>query len=176
MENGYFVSGGQDKNLLIYNPEYHKIMDIKGKDWTSSILELKTKTKSEISKRDIEFISCTKKYINLVKIDIERSEAKIIKNNYFRINCSSTCLEVCKNNHIICSSDGVFFFGDLFNKIIQSNANKIINGAYKGGIKISRNIFALTSNKILNGGENKLVFFNSNSRTHSLLRILQSNS
>ena len=164
MENGYFVSGGKDKNLLIYNPDYSKIMDIKNKDWTSSIFELKTKAKSEIDKKDFEFISCTKKNIYLVKIDGERFESKIIKNNVFSLNCPSICLEVFKNNHLICGNDGIYYFSDLFSKIIVSKSNKIINGAYKGGIKISRNIFAFSSNKILKGGENKLIFFNSNSR------------
>ena len=164
MENGYFVSGGKDKNLLIYNPDYSKIMDIKNKDWTSSIFELKTKAKSEIDKKDFEFISCTKKSIYLVKIDGERFESKIIKNYEFRINCPSTCLEVFKNNHLICGNDGIYYFSDLFSKIIVTKSNKIINGAYKGGVKISRNIFAFSSNKILKGGENKLIFFNSNSR------------
>ena len=74
--------------------------------------------------------------------------------------------ELKPKKYIICNANGIYFASDIF-----SNSNLLINNPYKlyekdyrGGIKINDYIIAITSNRCLKNGENKLVFFSSKSQ------------
>ena len=161
LKNGYFISGG-DKKLFVYNEKYHQVIDINMKNYISNVTEIKTIEKTERSRREIKLIICAKGETPLLIINTEKNEYKI-KNN--KSNVSTTfCLEIKKNSYLALRENEVYVISDLFNKIIASNRNKLFDGTYKGAIKLSKNIFALSSNKILKNGENKLKFYNSNSK------------
>ena len=161
LRNGYFISGG-DKTLLIYNQNYYQIMNIENKQLISSVTEIKTEVKIEKNKDEIELITCEKGQMLLITLNTEKNDYKI-KKHILPYSSISTCLEIKKNCHILLGEREVYHASDLFSKIIGSKINKIFEGTYKGVIKISRNIFVFSSNKILKHGENVLKFYNSNS-------------
>ena len=69
-----------------------------------------------------------------------------------------------KGTFILCSENGII----IYNKSIFSNKPELTiineNPSYKGGIRINENLVALTSNKILSKGEDKLVIYNINTK------------
>ena len=160
LKNGYFVSGG-DKRLLIYSQNYYQVMEINNKKVISSICEIKNTQNTERSRNEIELIICSKEQIGLIALNTIKNDYKTRK--YTLTNLStSVCLEVKRNNHILLGENRVYLASDLFSKIIATKIDKIFEGTYKGIIKISKNIYALSSNKILKHGEDNLIFFNSN--------------
>ena len=162
LRNGYFISGG-DKHLLIYNQNYYQVMDIENKKVISNITEVKTEIKTEKTKNEIQIIVCSKDSMHLIALNTEKDDYKI-KKYILPFMPTYACLEIKKNSHIILGEQKVYHGSDLYSKIISSKMNIIINGSYKGVIKLNRNMFALTSNKVLKHGENILNFYNSNSQ------------
>ena len=71
------------------------------------------------------------------------------------------------NDCIIVNEKGIIQKSDLFNKITQMKAFEIINKNFVGGIQISENIFAFTSNKTLSNGEDKIIIYNSLSKKYT---------
>ena len=138
-------------------------MDINNKQLISNICEIKSEVKTEKSRKEIELIACTKEYMALITLNTENDN---YRNKKYTLSClsASVCLEIKKNNHILLGENRVYHACDLFSKIIRTKTDEILAGTFKGAIKISRNIFALTSNEILKHGENNLIFYNSNCR------------
>ena len=72
-----------------------------------------------------------------------------------------------KDKVILCSENGIIIYNNSFfaNKpeltIINENPSY---KSYKGGIRINENLVALTSNKILSNGEDKLIIYNINTK------------
>ena len=80
-------------------------------------------------------------------------------------NNSISLIQHCRNlfelnsgNYIICTDNGIYYCSDNFNHYI------IDEKAFRGGIKINDDLIAITSNYILSNGENKLIFYSSNSQ------------
>ena len=72
--------------------------------------------------------------------------------------------ELESKNDIICNVNGIYYISDIFNHVLKINLSKLYGKDYRGGIKITDNIIAITSNRVLPNGENKLVFFSSYSK------------
>ena len=66
------------------------------------------------------------------------------------------------NNYIICGKNEVYLMIFSLNNFLDIEKNLIYKKSYRGGIKINNEIIALTSNRILSNGENKLIFYNIN--------------
>ena len=63
-------------------------------------------------------------------------------------------------NYTIYNENGIYYASNIFNPISNDNiCQRLSEKAYRGGIKITDDIIAITSNRILSKGENKLVFF-----------------
>ena len=66
------------------------------------------------------------------------------------------------NNYIIYDKKGIFSGINIFNdKLLNHQYNELSKMIAYGGIKITDDILAITSNQVLSKGENKLIFFNS---------------
>ena len=163
LNNSYFISSGADSKLILYNEDYKKIMEIKNKDWVTDVCEHITSDKSRKSKEEINLISCSKNELFLITINKENRESKINKCYIDNIS-SKVCLEIRKNNHLIFGNKGVYFVYDLLSRIINSKSYQIFNQICSGIIRLNDHLFALSSNKILSGGEDKLIIYNSNSQ------------
>ena len=67
------------------------------------------------------------------------------------------------SNCVILSQKGLFHYIDLFiNKTVKQN--KVSDEVFIGSIRITENILALTSNSIIPGGNDKLLFYNIKSK------------
>ena len=166
INNGYLVSGGGDKNLFLYNKEYQKILEIVNEDLVSSVLEIENDDNTKFSNEYIELLACTKKGIKLITIDKEEFDLNISELKECYISSPNFCLPINKfnNNYLITEFNGIYFASDLLSRILNSKIYKQNDIAYKGGIIINEAIVALTSNKIVNGGQNQLSFYNTYSK------------
>ena len=65
-------------------------------------------------------------------------------------------------DYIICNQKGIFEIKDLLSDkyVITESMNNVLNKAYFTGIRINREIIALTSNKNEENGEDKIIFYN----------------
>ena len=158
LKNGYFASFGGDNRLMIYDKDFN--LKIKGedlKDWIYHILEITSQEKIE---KDIQIIACTNKCLCLNQINIVKNTLRVQ-----RYECGGViCLELKKNNYIICSEEGVDHFSDLFSKIIESKKNRLFEKSYRDGLVVNQNLVAFSSNKVLPRGEDSLKFYNPNSK------------
>lgn len=158
LKNGYFASFGTDNKLVLYDSHFNfKILGEDLGDWIHHILEITSLEKIE---KDIQIIICTDKSLFLNQINIEKNTSRIQRYEYGGV----VCLELKKNNYVICGDDGADHFSDLFSKIIQSKKNKLFNEFYRGGMVLNQNLVVFSSNKALLGGEDHLKFYNPNSK------------
>ena len=158
LKNGYFASYGTDNKLTIYNKQFNVILPGDNlDDWISYILEI---TSSEKIEKDIQIIICTNQSLYLNQINLEKVTSRIQRYEYGGM----LCLELKKNNYVICGHEGADHFSDLFSKIIQSKKNRLFNEAYRGGIILNQNLVAFSSNVCMPGGEDKIKFYNPNSK------------
>ena len=109
-------------------------------------------------------------FINKNKVIITQKKKLNFLNNNSIIETEYSCrnlLTLKDNNYIVCDENEVFYVSDLTNNFGNNQINKIYGKVYRGGIKIiddKDNIAAITSNRVLSKGENKIIFFSSNSK------------
>ncbi len=172
LSNGYYISGGTNNKLYVYNEKYKKILEIDDiKEWTYSIFERRPEGNDE-NKNLIQIITCCNRDIYLVDIDCTNinpnesvnSKERIKTQRYELPNMTCvSCVEMKNNNFAMIGLNNAVYFIGLFNKNYKSIKHQcIIDKTYRGLIKIKDNIIALTSNKVAVGGEDRLIFFNSN--------------
>ena len=167
--NGYFYSYGE-KNIFLYNSNYEKIMDIKDIKNISNLYEVKTSQNPQTFTKIIKLVGCKNGQINLITINTEKLASKIDK---FEISFNSTysCIEIDTNNFIIFGDKGVYTCNDVFNRIGVHDFMKLADTRYKGVVKITKNIIAMSSNKYIKNGDNKLIFYNS--KNYKLIREVE---
>ena len=70
------------------------------------------------------------------------------------------------SNYIVCDENQIYYGSNILKNSISNGDYKEVNKkkSYKGGIKINDYIIAITSNRILSKGENKLIFFEKNNK------------
>ena len=73
------------------------------------------------------------------------------------------CLSINKI-FFICNKNGFFQYSNILGKIIKLKGDLITEETFWGGIVINNSIIAITSNKILSKGKDKLCFYNINSK------------
>ena len=144
--DGSYISGGDD-GIIQYKIKFSQIVKKQSINYYSFFID-----KNEV------IISLKDQFTSLSKFDTSISdiEGMCPCNNLFE-------LEI--DNYLICNNKGIYYASNIF--IFASDCkklSKLYDKAYKGGIKITDNIIAITSNCYLPNGENKLVFFNSKSQ------------
>ena len=85
-------------------------------------------------------------------------------NSSFKTDYSYRNLFKLNDKYIICGENGLYLAPDNFRSLGGSQIYNIDKKAYRGGIKINDNILAITSNRILPNGENKLRFFDGSTK------------
>ena len=70
------------------------------------------------------------------------------------------------SNYIVCDENQIYYGSNILKNSISNGDYKEVNKkkSYRGGIKINDYIIAITSNRILSKGENKLIFFEKNNK------------
>ena len=158
LKNGDFVSFGTDNRIFFYDRFFNlKLITEELSDWIYHILEITSQDKIG---KESQIIACTNKNSYLIQINIEKNTSRIQQYETSGV----LCLEIKKNNYIVCGSEGADHFSDLFSKIIQSRKNKLFTESYRGGIVLNSNLVVFSSNRAWPSGEDKLKFYNPNSK------------
>ena len=118
----------------------------------TNINELVNVVKAEITKKEIDLITCNSTNISLLSLNEDKPDPKV---KQFKMSDMhpTACIEIKKNNHIIITNKGLYQINEIFNKIILTKSNFFGIGVYNNGIKINKKMTAITSNSILTGGE-----------------------
>ena len=166
LSNEYLISGGTDKSLIIYNKydkefkKKYKIEDIK--EWVYSINERK-------NDNTLQIMASANKDLYLIELRYDKENDNFTTNlqKYEFPNMTNVCcIEMAKDNYASIGLYCSYYFYNLFNrKTDRVNHTPIINNkTFRPAIKVKENILALASNKVAVDGEDKLLFFNSNSK------------
>ena len=159
--NGYYLSGGWEKVLILYDNQFIEKIKIKElKDWAFKVIE-KEKYNKKIKK--IALLCCSNKEIRLIHLDTELFRTNIQQYELPKKTITNS-IEMKENNYIMIGLGGSSYIIDLFNKNGHLTEYKITEKSYRGAIKISDKIVALSSNIIIPNGENKLIFYNIKSK------------
>ena len=104
-----------------------------------------------------EIIICSNNSTKLLALN----NGELITDENLLEKSSYSCVEISNNNLIICEEKGVFLYSSLFDITNEDkNPNKISDKSYKGVIAINENVVAIISNKNIDNGEDKLLFYN----------------
>jgi len=161
----YFISGGENKELSLYDENCQKLKDIMLYDNISYISELKTGLGHNKMKKDINIVAFLEKELSLITIYKEDLDDKIEQYNILDIT-PYLFLELRRNNHyMICGKNGIYYFGDMFSSIVTLKENIIYHKSYRGGIHLNNFKLAFISNKFIRNGEDKLIIWSSKSMT-----------
>ena len=160
IDNGLYISGGENKKLIIYDSSFKNVLEI------------------ELDKMiyNIEVISITQNYIKIVayylkgifviKINCINMIYKIDKIENFEVGFSCYyILQSDKDNVIILGKNGISQCINFFKENVDIIGNKILlndGQNYKEGLKINNNIFCFKSNSIVPKGSNTIIFYDIN--------------
>ena len=161
LSNGYYLSGGCEKTLILYDNQFMEKIKIKDiNDWAFNVIE---KGRYNKKTNKIELLCCTNEEIRLINLDTELFRTDIQQYELPK-KTTTNSIEMKENNYIMIGLGGCSYFIDLFNKNGHLTEYKITDKTYRGAIKISDKIVALSSNIIIPNGENKLIFYNIKSK------------
>ena len=157
LNDGYYFSCGNDKNMILYDNEFKRILIINNLD----ILLYHISEKTPNNKNFIELIATYGNYICLITINKINKEYQIKKYETPNINVMF-CAQVLKN-FVIGGIGKVIQVEDLFNSHIDiKNTKKISKKSFKTGLLINNNYIALVSHKLFSKGSNELAICNLN--------------
>ena len=156
LDNNYFLSGGCEKTLILYEKMTEKIKIKDLDDWTYKVTE---KITYDEKNNKIQLLCCTNK--ELIKLNIDKTTFRPNITKYqLPKRTISNCIEMKENNMIIMGHGGASYFIDIFNKNNQLSEYKISEKTFRGGIRINDKTVVLTSNSVLHNGEDILIFYN----------------
>ena len=160
LSNGYYISGGSDNILKIYDKDFIQIKELKNIE--EMLYSCYEKKKSLNNDYNIELIACCfKKLIQIFLSFKDEIKCRNQKYDFSNVEMKS-CVQIKGNNFAIIGQNKSAYYIDLFNS--QRNIIKacsIVSGkSYFGSIKINQNTIAITSNKVQDFGEDKLIFYN----------------
>ena len=154
---GFLISADSNNNLFIYDSNYRLVKLIKEairdtvnkspKKWPLSIYQ--KNNSSDGTNEKLELIACSKIGVLEINYNIRNNT-----NNVQTINNTSCSVyfNVGENDYIIGGEKGIFHYKN------GNSINKLTN-AFRGGIKINKDIIAFTSNSILPDGKDDLIFY-----------------
>ena len=152
--NDYIICGGP--NLLkIFNP------DTANYGLSKKIDRVHNSIYPVHKKKGLEILINSNEKIETFAIHANMKEDVPKKLNE-EISCRF-CLSINKI-FFICNKNGFFQYSNILGKIIKLKGDLITEETFWGGIVINNSIIAITSNKILSKGKDKLCFYNINSK------------
>ena len=170
LSNGYYVSGGTDNILKIYDQDFNlkkELNDIN--EWIYSCFEIEKLSNQNENEYITELILCCNEKLFKIALSFKKEEIKIIgkylKYKFPQLEIKN-CVQMRENNFAIIGQNSYYFI-DLFNsKNVQLEKSLIVSEkSYLASIKLNENIIAITSNKVQYKGEDKLIFYNTYKKT-----------
>ena len=149
---GLLICGWSNK-IIMYNDFTYDIENEVNID-NHNIFEI-----NKGQKKEIELVICSNGSENIKRLIIQKDNNHLYKLIDIKDKKSLVCFQFNKD-YIICNEKGIFQLNDISSNITQSKEIPITELSYWNGIKINESIVALTSNKVLNNGEDEIIFFN----------------
>ena len=120
---------------------------------------------SKLREKDItQFVAYSKQHLTIFNLNILKKKIILKKSIKIKFGCSFF-LDINEDLKIISGENGTKFFDGEFKEKKDYEIDKLKDKPYRSGIVIDQNIIALASSKDHNiEGENKLLFFNFNSK------------
>ena len=152
LNNKFFISGGSDKSIYIYDINFKLFYEIKKKEWIYNAFNFEKNTI-----KGTEIIVCCKNDLSIFQIDNDNTFKNIKSEieNYSYLNV----IEFKNYEHLFLTNKGIEMVTNLNSKILSNRKVILLNEIYKGGILINEHEAVLTSNKILYNGQDKLIFY-----------------
>ena len=160
LSNGYYISGGADNILKIYDKYFNLKKELKIEVSTYSSFEReKLPNQNDYAIEIIEYYNKLLYKISLSFIDKEDIKYECQRFNFPHFT------QINENNFAIILRNSEYSI-DLSNSENSKIKNSLTSSEkfYLGSIKIAQNIIAITSNKVLYKGEDKLILYNINKK------------
>jgi len=152
LNNGSFISDGYNE-IFTYNKDFEQIEKCPYANYYSFFIERSTDKKVD----DVIIISQKNRFSLLNSDSNSYIKTEYSCRNFFVLNNSNYI--VCDKKEVYVSTINIKGSIDGFNKKFD-----LYKKAYRGGIKINIDNVAITSNRILSNGENRLKIYNSPSK------------
>lgn len=179
LSNGYYIVGS--KNILyIYDNHFliKQYLTMECNDWVYSICERVLYKKNLQNKNNNIQILCfmnnfigyleydlINKTKNLSFIETKSQSKKKSKNDKDKTKISYNIgFEMREFNYVFAGINDAIYCLNFLGNQNQVEQMKISEQTFKSGIKLNENIVALASNRVLPGGEDKLIFYNVKSK------------
>ena len=159
-KNEEYISMGES-SLFLYDESFSKISEIKNSNIYTGLNEFEKEDK------ETEIIATTTKEFSIITVDDRKLKSRNEAGNIPSLTKKS-CLPIDSRNHIVFCKEGVLHIKDLFSQILSFNANIITKDNCIGGIRISKDLIAITSNKKIERGKDSIKFYN-----HTLGKIIK---
>lgn len=150
----FYISGGGDKKLIIYDSKFEKYSEFQTTNWICNFYYYE-------QTREKLIIACSKK--NYFKLKLQNNIKTISFSKEAKASGNNSYLNFIKLNnekYLICGINNLEIVSSLFDEFIHSKNIKLYNDSYKGGLYLDDELVVLTSNSILMNGNDKLFFLN----------------
>ena len=156
LQNDYFLSYEDEKEMILYNKDFKEVTKIPNLEDNLCYI---TEKESE-NKNIIEIIACYLLHIYLIKINLKDKSLSGLK-KYEIPKKNILFIQIYFDKYILSGLNNAMIVHDLFNdKLETKNMNKLSNNSYKSGYLINNKYIALISNSLIPGGNNEIAIFN----------------
>ena len=149
LSNGYYASGGNQREIYIYDEKFNKI-EVNLKYKPNGICEIKYHDNKNI----LKIITYSYEYLSLISYESHKNSRPSIYD--YRISANNI-LELERNNYIINNEIAGYKSQNFADK---NYYEKIFNYTYYVGIKINEKLSAFTSNRVMPNGKDRLIIYN----------------
>ena len=145
LQNDYFLSYEDEKEMILYNKDFKEVTKIPNLEDNLCYI---TEKESE-NKNIIEIIACYLLHIYLIKINLENKSLSGLK-KYEIPKKNILFIQIYFDKYILSGLNNAMIVHDLFNDKLESkNMNKLSNNSYKSGYLINNKYIALISNSLI---------------------------
>ena len=148
LSNGYYVSGGNQREIYLYDKKFNKI-EVNLRHKVIGICEIKYHDNKNI----LKIIAYSYEYSSLISYEINKNKAPSV---HTYPSFAFNILEIDRNNYIISNAKAGYISKDFFDK---NDYKKIFNYSYNEGIKISEKLSVFTSNMIMPNEKDRLIIY-----------------
>jgi len=163
LSNHYFISTGSEGTILFFDDKleicenfFENLKDFKNNIYST----LEIKNNNIQNDKEIHIIGCCNKELNMFHFNFEKKTFKKENYEFPEMTCIN-CVKMNENNFVLTGQNSTKYFTNLFfekNKdVFHTDVLKF--QTFRGAIKISDTIIALSSNSILIDGKDKLAFY-----------------
>ena len=153
LNNGYYVSGGNQREIYIYDKKYNKtVVNLKHKPF--GICEIKYNE----NKNTLKIIDYSSENSSLISYETKKSNKPSV-DTYMISACN--ILEIERNNYIINNVKAGYISKDFSDKI---DYKKIFEYTYNVGIKINETLSSFTSNRVMVNGKDSIIIYDKTSK------------